>query len=77
MNTKKLLILALTAAALFTACSEEKHTNSWEDENSDASFAEDYNKRICIGISAYHLGRDTAVFGRNMRTFVILRQRTA
>ena len=41
MNTKKLLILALTAAALFTACSEEKHTNSWEDENSDASFAED------------------------------------
>lgn len=41
MNTNKLLILALTAAAFFAACSDEKHTNSWEDENDGASFAED------------------------------------
>ena len=41
MNTNKLLILALTAAAFLVGCSDDKHTNSWEDENDGASFAED------------------------------------
>lgn len=41
MVNNKLFILALSAAAALIGCSDNKHTNSWEDENDGASFADD------------------------------------
>lgn len=40
MNMNKLFILA-TAAAFFWGCSDDKHTNTWEDENEGSSYAEE------------------------------------
>ncbi len=40
MNTNKLFILGI-AATFFLSCSDDKHTNTWEDENEGSSYAEE------------------------------------
>lgn len=59
---KKILIFASATALLFSACSESKHTNSWEDENSDEEYAESFSSNSSLS-DRYDINYgDTLVF---------------
>lgn len=48
MNMKYFLMFASATALMLGACSDSKHTNSWEEENSDEEYANTFNSSASL-----------------------------